>query len=201
MVAALAAPATLVCALRIEERAARKAGARTALAGLGAPGPLPEGPLVSFGFAGALAPDLAPGALVTASKVVDTAGAVLWEGEPLAVPGATPAVICAVDAVVDGRAARAALAARSGAVAADMESGALAATGRLVGVVRAVSDAPDEPVGRLASAATQDGGTAWALVARAVLREPVRTVRTALGARRALRALERAARVLAESAA
>ena len=43
---------TLACALKVEERAARKGGARTALVGLGAGLPLPEGQLVSFGLIG-----------------------------------------------------------------------------------------------------------------------------------------------------
>src|ERR687892_647640 len=73
-------PLTLACALEIEERIARKAGARTARVGLGARLPLPEGPLVSFGFAGSLDPRLPPGALVTATKVVDVSGETLWEG-------------------------------------------------------------------------------------------------------------------------
>ncbi len=70
----------LCCALASEERAARRAGARTALVGLGAGLPLPEGRLVSFGVAGALVPGLKPGTLVTASRVVDGDGRVLWEG-------------------------------------------------------------------------------------------------------------------------
>ena len=71
-------PVTLACALKVEERAARKAGARTALVGLGAGLPLPEGQLVSFGFAGGLGDTLRPGTLVTATKVVDPSGRTLW---------------------------------------------------------------------------------------------------------------------------
>ena len=47
------APLTLACALAVEEKVARKAGARAARVSLGARLPLPEGPLVSFGFAAA----------------------------------------------------------------------------------------------------------------------------------------------------
>lgn len=188
---------TLACALRVEEGAARRGGARAALVGLGAGLPLPEGPLVSFGFCGALVPGLAPGALVSARRVVGPDGAVLWEGEPLEVPGALRAVVCAVDAVTDAPEARRALAARSGAVAADMESGVLARTGRFAGAVRAVSDAAGRPVGQLASAGRADGGTDWSVVARAFVLEPLASLRTALGARRALASLERAAGALA----
>ena len=195
------APLTLACALEVEERAARKGGARAALVGLGAGLPLPEGPLVSFGFAGALVPGLEPGALLTAYRVVNPGGRVLWEGPPLPVAGAEPVVICAVGGVANDPAARSALAERSGAVAVDMESGVLAASGRLAGVVRAISDAAGEPVGRLVCAGKPDGGTDWSVVATAVLLEPLRTVRTARDARRALAALERAAAALARKAA
>jgi adenosylhomocysteine nucleosidase len=191
-------PLTLACALEVEERVARRAGARAARVGLGAGLPLPEGRLVSFGLAGGLIPGLPAGTLLTAERLVDGAGRTLWEQAPLAVDGARPAVICSVDEVADDPAARRALAERSGAVAVDMESGALAASGRLVGIVRAISDTPDRPVGALASAATPEGGTDWKVVARSFATEPVKSARTALGTRRALAALRRAAATLAE---
>ena len=81
-------PVTLACALKVEQKAARKAGARTALVGLGAALPLPEGRLVSFGFAGGLGDALRPGTLVTATKVVDPSGRTLWDGPALEVAGA-----------------------------------------------------------------------------------------------------------------
>lgn len=189
------APLTLACGLEVEERLARKAGAHAALVGLGAGRPLPEGRLVSFGVCGALVAGLEPGALLTARKVVAADGAVLWEGDPLDVPGALRAVICASE-VANEPEARRALAERSGAVAVDMESGVLAASGRLVGVVRAVSDAADEPVGRLVCAGKPDGRTDWAVVARAFVLEPLRSLRTALDARRAFASLRHAASAL-----
>lgn len=193
---------TLACALAVEERAARAGGARAVRIGLGASLPLPSrGPLASFGLAGALVPGYGPGSLVTATKIVDEGGALLWEGEALAVPEAAAAIVCAARRIVDAPAERARLAARTGAVAVDMESGILAASGRLAGVVRAISDTPDEPVGRLAGAATSDGGTAWGTVAAAFLREPRRAARAARNARRGLRALERAAAALARAEA
>ncbi len=191
-------PLTLACALDVEARAARKAGARTAQIGLAASKPLPEGPLAGFGLAGALVPGLEPGALVTATKVVDEEGTVLWEGEPLHVPNAEPGVICSARDVVDEPDARTRLARRTGAVAVELESRELAATGRLTGVVRAISDTPDRPVGRLAHASSPDGSTAWGVVARAFLLEPGRAVRASLNARRALGELERAAAFLAQ---
>jgi hypothetical protein len=191
-----AGPLTLACALEVEERAARRAGARAARVGLGAKLPLPDGQLVSFGLAGGLDPELRPGTLVTASKVVDVFGATLWEGEPLRVDGARPVVICAVDEVVTEPRERERLARASGAAAVDMESGALAASGRLAGVVRAISDSRDQLLGPFAFAANVDGSTRWSSVARAFLFHPVASLRTALHARRAIGRIERAAEAL-----
>ena len=187
---------TLACALKVEERAGRRAGAKTALVGLGAALPLPEGRLVSFGFAGSLEPGLRPGTLVTATKVVDPDGQTLWDGPALEVHGAEPAVVCSSDGVANDREARRALAERSGAAVVDMESGVLASTGRLAGVVRAISDSGDQPVGKLVCAGKADGGTDWKVVARAFATEPVRSIRTARDARRATVALQRAAEEL-----
>ncbi|HEX5469222.1 MAG TPA: hypothetical protein VFW80_09265 [Gaiellaceae bacterium] len=189
-------PVTLACALGVEERVARDAGARTALVGLGAGGSLPEGPLVSFGFAGGLTDDLAPGELLSARKVVDIHGETLWEGEPIVAAGAREAVFCAANTVVDEASARRALASRSGAEAIDLESGRLAATGRLAGVIRAVTDSPAAPVGRLARAGRPDGGTDWKIVASAFVSQPRVSFRTAANARKAMRSLARAAKEL-----
>lgn len=188
---------TLACALRVEEKAARKAGAKTALVGLGAGLPLPDGRLVSFGFAGGLEPRFRPGTLVTATRVVDADGRTLWDGPALAVEGAEQAVVCASDSVANEPEARRDLAKRSGASVVDMESGVLASTGRLAGVVRAVSDSGDRPVGRLVCAGKADGGTDWKVVATAFVTEPVRSIRTARNARKATSALARAAEKLA----
>lgn len=191
------AAVTLACALKVEERVARRAGGRTAVVGQGANLPLPDGRLVSFGFAGALADELEAGALLTATKVVDPVGTVLWEGDPLAVTGAVAAVICwSPDEVVNEPEARRALARSSGAVAVDMESGRLAETGRLSGAVRAISDTGARPVGALASAGKPDGGTNWKVVARAFVTEPVRSIRTTRDARKAIKALHGAAEEL-----
>jgi hypothetical protein len=77
-----------------------------------------------------------------------------------------------------------------------MESGVLASTGRLAGVVRAVSDSGEQPVGRLVCAGKPDGGTDWKVVATAFVTEPVRSIRTARDARKATAALTRAAEEL-----
>jgi hypothetical protein len=191
---------TLAVGLAAEERAARKGGARVARVGLGAAKALPDGRLASFGLAGALVEGLAPGTLLSARRIVDESGAVVWEGEPLAVPGAEPAVLCAVDRVVDRPGERAALAARTGAVAVDMESGALVQSGRFAGAVRAVADGPERPLGRLAEGARADGGVAWGAVMRAFATRPRTSLRAALAARTALVALERAAGSLGRDA-
>jgi len=93
---------TLACATTAELRAARRAGARTALVGLGAANGVPEGALVSFGLAGALRDGLPAGTVLDATRVVDGEGSVLWEGEPLGVAGARPATILAGEEIVDG---------------------------------------------------------------------------------------------------
>src|SRR5437763_15596699 len=93
---------TLACATTAELRAARRAGRRAALVGLGAANGVPDGPLVSFGLAGALRDDLPSGTVLDATRVVDAEGAVLWHGEPLGVAGARPAAIRAADAGVAG---------------------------------------------------------------------------------------------------
>ena len=191
---------TLACALAVEEGAARSGNARAARVGLQAGLPLPEGRLVSFGLAGALVSGLEPGTLVSARRIVDADGTVLWEQEPLRVPGALSAVVCDAGLVVDDPSARRELARETGAVAVDTESAALAATGRLAGVVRAISDTPERPVGRLARAALPDGRTDWRAVARAFLAEPRATIRTAIAARRALASLRAAATALAPEA-
>ena len=191
---------TLACALAVEEDAARSGNARAARVGLQAGLPLPEGRLVSFGLAGALVSGLEPGTLVSARRIVDADGTVLWEQEPLRVPGALSAVVCDAGLVVDDPSARRELARETGAVAVDTESAALAATGRLAGVVRAISDTPERPVGRLAHAALPDGRTDWRAVARAFLAEPRATIRSALAARRALASLRAAATALAPEA-
>ena len=188
---------TFACALRVEEKIARRSGAKAVVVGQGAGLPLPDGRLVSFGFAGSLDDGLEPGTLLSATKVVDPSGHVLWRGEPLEVPGARPAVICwSAGEVVSEPEARRALAQSSGAVAVDMESGRLAETGRLAGAVRAISDTGARPVGALASAGKADGGTDWKVVVTAFVTDPVRSIRTTRDARKAIKALYGAAEAL-----
>jgi adenosylhomocysteine nucleosidase len=183
---------TFACAMTVEERIARRLG-RTAVVGLGASKGVPEGRLVSFGIAGALSADLAVGTVIDATRVVDESGAVLWEGEPLGASPARTGTILGASRIVDDPAERARLHAATGADAVDMESGALARSGRLVGCLRAISDTPTHRLGGVAQGATPDGGVDVVGFLRGFVREPAVTVRAARGARRALRSLERVA--------
>jgi hypothetical protein len=186
---------TFACATAAEERAARRAGLSTARVGLGARRGLPEGQLVSFGLAGSL-DGLERGTVIDAVRVVDDAGATLWEGEGLGVPGAIRGTIVAAARIVDEPGERVALHGRSGADAVDLESGVLARSGRLRGCLRVVSDTPERPLGALAGAVTADGAADPAGLLRAFARAPRTSARATLDAARALRVLRRAAEAL-----
>ena len=162
---------TLACATRAEERAARRAGLRTALVGLGAQRGIPDGPVVSYGLAGSL-DGLGRGAVIDAVRVVDERGETLWEGEGLGVPGAVRGTLLAADRIVDDRAERARLHRETGADAVDLESGVLARGGALRGVLRAVGDTPERPLGGIVGVVKADGSYAWAGLVRAALRSP-----------------------------
>jgi hypothetical protein len=183
---------TFACAMTVEERIARRLG-RTAVVGLGASKGVPEGRLVSFGIAGALSGELAVGTVIDATRVVDESGAVLWEGGPLGASPARTGTILGASRIVDDPAERARLHVATGADAVDMESGALARSGRLVGCLRAISDTPTCRLGGVAQGATPDGGVDVVGFLRGFVREPAVTVRAARGARRALRSLEKVA--------
>ena len=149
---------------------------------------VPPGDLVSFGVAGGL-DGLEIGAVVDATRIVDERGNVLWEGPGLGVRGARRGTILASDRIVEDPDERRRLREATGADAIDMESGVLAATGRLRGCVRAVSDTPDRPLGALAGAVTPDGRPRVLGFLGALVREPAGTVRALGGIRRALAAL------------
>jgi hypothetical protein len=183
---------TAACATSVEARAARRAGLRATVVGMGARRGLPEGPLVSFGLAGALHDDLELGDVVDATRVVDAEGAVLWQGRPLGAHGARRVTVLATTSVADDPAERRALHLRSGADVADMESGVLARSGRLTGCVRAVSDTPSSPLGPLAGLVDSEGSFAWGGGVRGRA-PPPRPFAALAGVRRALRSLEEAA--------
>jgi hypothetical protein len=180
------------CATASEARAARRAGFRTVRVGLGVSRGAPPGRLVSFGVAGAL-DGLSVGTVIDATRIVDEQGEVLWEGPGLEVAGAVPGTILTARHIVDDPAERRELHERTGADAVDLESGVLAATGRLAGCVRAISDTPERTLGALADAVTPAGRPRPAKLAAALARRPTATARALGDIRRALRALARAA--------
>jgi len=181
---------TFACATTAEERVARRAGLRTARIGLRGAAGLPAGELVSFGLAGALHDGLRVGDLLDATRVVDSAGATLWEGSPLGVPGARAATVLASAVLVHSASERRRLHEASGADAVDMESGVLAASGRLAGVLRAISDVPSSAVEGVEATVHEDGSTnvvgllRWIAAKRG---DAIRSLRDALAALRALR--------------
>jgi nucleoside phosphorylase len=185
---------TFACATTAERRVAERAGARTALVGLGVSNGVPDGPVVSFGIAGALHEGLPIGTVLDATRVVDAEGTVLWEGQPLGVPGAKAVTMLAAEDVVDDASERRRLHELTGADAVDMESGRLARTGRLQGVLRAVSDTPGRPLNGLADSVTLAGTTDWTGLARAFVRQPRGFARAAADAMRALDRLGDAAK-------
>ena len=182
---------TYACAMSAEERAARRLGP-TVRIGLAASNGLPSAErLVSFGIAGALRADLPIGTVIDATRVVDEAGAVLWEGGPLGVASARTGTILGADRIVDDPVERAALREATGADAVDMESAPLARTGRLAGCIRAISDTPERELAGLAQGAKLNGEVDVRGLLRGFAREPFATARAAFGASRALRSLQR----------
>ena len=179
------------CATSAEERVARRAGLNTVRVGLGVANGVPEGRLVSFGVAGSLG-ELRVGEVLDATRVVDETGATLWEGPGLGVRGARTGVLLGGNVLVHDAAERDQLRAASGADAVDMESGTLARSGRLAGVVRAISDDASSAVEGLDGTIHADGRTnvpgliRWLATQRG---DAVRSIRSAL---RALKALEEA---------
>jgi hopanoid-associated phosphorylase len=161
--------------------ALRARAAAQALQDLGVAG------LVSFGLAGGLAADLAPGDLLLPQAVILPAGGIVaidpaWRARLATLleraglhPRDMP--IAASEHLVATPAAKAALAARSAAAAVDMESAGVAAVAARVGlpflVLRAVADGSDQAVPRAAQAAIDDRGEIrqWAVLA-GVLRRP-----------------------------
>ena len=181
---------TLACATAAELRAARRARVRSALVGLGAANGVPEGPLVSFGIAGALRPGLEIGTVIDAIRVVDEQGAVLWEGPPLGIASARPGTILGASRIIDHPDERARLQRTSGADAVDMESGPLARAGKLAGCIRAISDTPDRGLAGLAKGAKLNGDVNYPGLLSGFLRSPLKTARAARDARVALKRLE-----------
>jgi hypothetical protein len=167
---------TFACATSAEERVAKRLGLRAVRVGVNVANGVPEGRVVSFGLAGALRDELRVGDVLDATRVVDEHGETLWEGAGLGV--GRRATILGGDVLVHDAAERRLLRERSGADAVDMESGVLARSGRLAGVV----DATVHANGRTNVA----GLLRWVAARRG---DAVRSMKDAVAA---LRALERA---------
>jgi adenosylhomocysteine nucleosidase len=182
---------TFACATSAEERVARRAGLNAVRVGLGVANGVPEGRLVSFGVAGSLG-ELGVGEVLDATRVVDETGATLWEGPGLGVRGARTGVLLGGQALVHDAAERDQLRAASGADAVDMESGTLARSGRLAGVVRAISDDASSAVVGLDTTIHADGRTNVPGLLRWVATQRGDAIRSIRGALRALKALEQA---------
>jgi hypothetical protein len=182
---------TFVAATTAEERVARRVGFDTVRVGIGGANGVPEGRLVSFGVAGSLG-GLQIGEVLDATRVVDETGATLWEGPGLGVRGARAGVLLGGAVLVHDAAERDRLRAVSGADAVDMESGTLARSGRLAGVVRAISDDASSAVEGLDTTVHSDGRTNVLGLLRWVATQRADALRSIRGALRALKALEQA---------
>jgi nucleoside phosphorylase len=183
---------TFACATSAEERVARRLGLHAVRVGLRAANGIPEGRIVSFGLAGSLG-ELQVGDVLDATRVVDERGATLWEGPGLGVRGARAGVVVGGDVLVHDAAERARLRDASGADAVDMESGVLARSGRLAGVLRAISDDGDSAIEGVDRTVHTDGRTNVAGLLRWIATRRGDAFRSMRGALRALQALEEAA--------
>ena len=182
---------TFACATSAEERVARRLGLKAVRVGVSVANGVPEGSLVSFGLAGSLG-ELGVGQVLDATRVVDETGATLWEGPGLGVLGTRPGVVLGGDVLVHDAAERARLREASGADAVDMESGVLARSGRLAGVLRAISDDAASAVEGVDRTVYADGRTNVAGLLRWIATRRGGALRSMRDALRALRALEQA---------
>ena len=182
---------TFACATSAEERVAKRAGLDAVRVGIGVANGVPAGQLVSFGVAGSLGA-LQVGDVLDATRVVDETGATLWEGAGLGVRGARPGVLLGGSVLVHDAAERDRLRAVSGADAVDMESGTLARSGRLAGVVRAISDDASSVVEGLDTTVHPDGRTNVLGLLRWIAAQRADAIRSIRGALRALKALGKA---------
>lgn len=180
---------TFAVATTAEERVAKRLGLRTARVGVRAVNGVPDAPVVSFGLAGALG-DVHVGDVLDATRVVDDTGATLWEGPGLGI--GKHATVLGTDRLVHDAGERARLHASSGADAVDMESGVLARSGRLAGVLRVVSDDAASAIEGVDLTVHPDGRTDVLGLARWIVTKRIDALRSMRDAIVALRALERA---------
>jgi hypothetical protein len=182
---------TFAVATTAEERVAKRLGLNAVRVGVCAANGVPEGRLVSFGLAGSLG-GLGVGDVLDATRVVDEAGTILWEGPGLGVRGARAGVVLGGNVLVHDAAERVRLRETSGADAVDMESGVLARSGRLAGVLRAISDDAGSTVEGVDRTVHADGRTNVAGLLRWIAARRGNAFRSMCDALTALRALEEA---------
>jgi len=182
---------TFACATTAEERVAKRRGLRTVRVGVRVANGVPDTPVVSFGLAGALRDGLGVGAVLDATRVVDEHGSTLWEGGPLGVPGAQAATMLGSDVLVHDQLERRRLHLASGADAVDMESGVLARSGKLAGVLRVVSDDPSSAIEGVDTTVHPDGSTDVTGLVRWIAHRRGDAVRSMRDAVKALRQLDR----------
>ena len=182
---------TFACATTAEERVAKRRGLRTVRVGVRAANGVPDTPVVSFGLAGALRDGLGVGAVLDATRVVDEHGSTLWEGPGLGITGAQGATVLGSDVLVHDAAERRRLHSASGADAVDMESGVLARSGRLAGVVRVISDSVSSSIEGVDTTVHADGRTDVTGLVRWIAHQRGDAVRSMRDAVKALRQLER----------
>lgn len=165
--------------------------------------------VVSFGIAGGLEPGLAPGSVLLARGIHDgetrTPTSAAWTARLAeALPGARPVDLAGVDAAVVGAGDKAALFARTGAAAVDMESHVAARLAALHGLPFAALRVVADPAQRTLPPAAlvgmrPDGTTDIGAVLRSLGREPRQLfglVRTGLDAQAAFSALKASRRAL-----
>ena len=179
-------PIGIVVGLVAEAKIAGSLGARIAIGGGTAAGAASAADtlaphvsaLISFGLAGGLDPALPPGALLIPATVLAEDGQ--WETDPILTArlgGPTPGVLFGDGSILATAAAKAALHARTGAVAVDLESAAVARIAARHGlpfaVLRAVCDPAGRDLPRAALVALDGQGRIGALrVAVAILARP-----------------------------
>ena len=199
------AGAAFIVGMRAEARIARRLGV-VAIGAASAEEAARRGAsaLISFGLAGGLDPALPPGTLVVAATVVTLAGERFAAAPALiaSLGGASAGAILASPGIVGGASEKARLFATTGAVAVDMESGAVARAAARHGIPFAVLRAIADPAGRdlpPAARAAFDpaGGIAYIRLIASLAANPAQLpALIALGreTRAAMRALRRAAR-------
>lgn len=123
--------------------------------------------IISFGIAGGLMPDIRPGTVITATKIIAQDGTYpvdeVWADHiARAVIGATQGPLFGSDVLADTPVEKAALFERTGALAVDMESHiaarAAARHGLPFAALRVVSDPPDRRLPHAATVALRPNG-------------------------------------------